>query len=511
MTEFSINDNKRIAKNTLFLYGRMLFTMLLSLYGSRLILNILGVEDFGIYNIVGGFVAIMSIISAGFSSASQRFISDSIGEGNSSKTHLTFLTILNIHFVFALILIVVGETVGFWFVNNYLVIPVDRLYAANFVYQCSLFTVIISLISIPYTSLIMSHEHLNIYAMVSVVESVLKLCGIIVLKYIRYDSLILYAIFLMLIAITIRLIYGVYCRTNFIESKYKLIVDKKIFKEILKYVSWAYLGNFAGIFKEQGMNVLINLFFGVTINAARAVSMQIYNAVNSLSVNIITAFSPQITKKYASGEKDKSLSLTMNSTRYSLYLLYFPILPIILETRTVLELWLGTVPEYSVIFVKLILVLCISRAIGQPTIMFYLAIGNIKKSQIISSIMVIVSIFLCYFVYKLGGTPESSVVISIVTEIVGYFIHLSLIKELVPFKIIPYLKTIYPKVLLVYATSLCLPLFIHYKLNEGFIRLLIIAFASFLSIATMVYFIGITKSEKQQLNTFIIKKIHRER
>lgn len=504
-------DNKKIAKNTIFLYGRLLFTMAISLYSSRLILDILGVTDFGIYNVVGGVVGIMSLLSAAFSNSAQRFISYRLGENNFQKLHITFLTILNIHFLFVILIIVFGETIGLWFINTKLVIPVERLTAANIVYQCSLLTVVIDLISIPYIALIMSHERLNFYAIIGILESILKLGGIILLYSLSYDSLSLYSLLLFLIAIIIRIIYGIYSKRNFEESKYKLLIDKIVFKEIWGYVSWAYLGNFAGILKEQGLNVIINIFFGVTVNAARAVSMQVYNAINGLSGNILTAINPQIVKSYAVGNISRSQSLTSSGTRYSIYLLTLISMPILIETSFLLHFWLTEVPGKSVIFVQLIIALCFSRVIQHPTAMLYLAVGKIKMAQIWSSIIVVVSIIACYFLFKLGFSPESSIWISIISETINFIVLLYLLNKEMPFNIFNFLKETFFRVSLVLIFSCILPLLLHNNFQEGLLRFLLVSFSSFFSTVCLVFFIGITKEERSIIRNYIWKKIKNEK
>ena len=310
-------NNKRIAKNTLMLYFRMLFSMLVSLYTSRVVLQVLGVEDYGIYNVVGGFVAMFSLLSRSLNVALQRFFAIEIGLGNNQRLASLFCTSINIFIIISVIVVVLGETIGMWFFYHYLNIPDDRFYVAMWVYQIMLISFIIGIISIPYSTLLMAHEYFNIYAYISILEVVFKLCAVIVLPYIPFDKLIIYSVLLLVISIVIRCIYAAYCSKHFQESKYKIFIDRGLLKEMFSFTSWNFLGSSALLFKEQGVNVIMNIFCGVVVNAARGIANQVFSAVYSFVYSFITAVNPQINKLYAQNNYSYLYDLIFKTSRFS--------------------------------------------------------------------------------------------------------------------------------------------------------------------------------------------------
>ena len=355
MSESSSN-NKRIAKNTLYLYFRTFFVMAVSIFTSRVVLETLGVEDFGIYNVVGGFVAMFSLLSGTLTAATQRFITYELGKEHPESNKI-FSVSLGIHLVLAVIILLVLESVGLWFLNYEMNISPDRLFAANWVFQCSVLTFCINLISIPYNASIIAHERMNVFAIISIFEVSAKLAVVYLLMAFNGDKLIVYAILLLVVAILLRLIYGAYCKRNFKECSFRLVKDKSAYIQMLSFSGWNFIGSTAGVLNTQGINLLINLFFGVTLNAARGVAEQINTAVNHFVMNFMTAINPQITKSFASGNFEYLNTLIVKGTKYSFFLFWFFCLPLMLEADFVLNLWLVEVPPYAPILLRYALVL----------------------------------------------------------------------------------------------------------------------------------------------------------
>ena len=327
------SNNKRIAKNTLLLYVRTLFIMLVTLYTSRVVLNTLGVTDYGIYNVVGGVVMMFSVISGSLSSSISRFITYELGHGDFDRLKRIFSTSINIQIGISLVILVLAELFGVWFLNTKMNIPAERLSAANWVLQCSLLSFIINLISVPYNACIIAHERMSAFAYISILEAVLKLAVVYMLLVSPYDKLVTYAILLVIVALLIRLTYGQYCRRHFEESRYQFVYDKPLVKEMTSFAGWSFFGNSAYMLNVQGVDMLINIFFGVTLNAARGVATQVQNAVMQFVNNFAVAVNPQITKSYAAGEREYMNKLVCRGARFSYFLLLIFVVPLVCEGR----------------------------------------------------------------------------------------------------------------------------------------------------------------------------------
>ena len=310
-------DNKRIAKNTIVLYIRMIVMMVVSFYTTRVILNALGVDDYGINNVVGSLVSMFSLISSSLSGSTSRFITFELGAGNKEKLRKTFITSVNINIILAIIVTIAIETIGVWFLNNKMVIPPDRLYAANWVLQCSVITFAIGLLSVPYNASIIAHEKMSAFAYMTIFDAVAKLCIAIAIDYYNGDRLILFAIISLIPTIVSQIIYYIYCKRNFEECRYKFLWDNKLFKEIGSYALWAYVGCTAGLMKDQGVNIAINLFCGPVVNAARGIAMQVNGIISRFISNFTIALNPQIIKEYAANNLQRMHKLVFTGTRFS--------------------------------------------------------------------------------------------------------------------------------------------------------------------------------------------------
>lgn len=506
-TDSQSNNSKRIAKNTLLLYFRMIFIMVITLYTSRVVLAALGVEDFGIYNVVGGVVAMFSVISGSLSAAISRFLTYELGRNDESKLKLIFSTSVNIQIALSLIILLLAETVGLWFLNVKMNIAPERMEAANWVFQCSIITFIINLISVPYNASIIAHEKMSAFAYVTVLEVVLKLLVVYLLLVSPIDKLQAYAILLMLVALIIRLVYQVYCKKKFAECAYHLIFDKAILKQMAAFAGWNFIGASAGVLRTQGVNVVINLFYGATVNAARGISVQVNSAVTSFASNFMTALNPQITKSYAAGDYNYMNKLLFQGARLSFYMLLFLSLPIIIEAETILTVWLKLVPEHAVGFVQLILIFAMCEAISGPLITAMLATGNIKKYQIIIGGTNLLNLPISYFLLKLFGFetfPEITMVVAIVLSVICLLERLWLMREMINLDSIGFLKTVVFNIIVVTVIAAIVPYQIHTFTKENIYLSLANIIICVLSSAIVIFFIGCSSQERK----FVLDKVN---
>lgn len=496
-TSSSSQKNRRIAKNTLMLYFRMILTMLVSLYTSRVILNTLGVEDYGIYNVVGGVVTMFAFFNSAMSSATQRFLSYEIGKGDFIQLRKTFNATQIIHIGISVFIFILAETVGLWFVKTYLVIPPERLEAAIWVYHFSVLSFMVSIIQVPYNATIIAHERMNVYAYVSIIEVLLKLLIVFMLTWITYDKLKLYGVLYFAVVFVIAAIYRIYTRKNFEETKFEVVRDKKLYKTLVSYSGWNLFGNIAGVAKGQGVNILLNMFFGPTVNAARGIAMQVQGAVNSFVGNFQMAVNPQIIKSYAADEKEYMASLVIRSSKFSFYLLYLLSLPIILEIDQILKLWLKTVPDYSSIFTILVLVIILIDCVSGPLMTTVQATGQIKLYQAVVGTLQFLVLPISYIFLKYGYKPEITLYVNIIISLIALCFRLFFVKKIIDFPILRFINEVIVINIVIVFLSLFVPLFLRYKMDEGIIRLFVIVFVSLLWNFLIIYIIGLKKTEKK--------------
>lgn len=492
-------NNKRIAKNTLILYIRMFFTMIVSLYTSRVILNALGVDDYGIYNAVGGFVAMFAVISNSLSAAISRFITFELGKGNKVRINKIFSTSVLIQLLIALCIVLFAITLGTWFLNTKMVIPDDRVYAANWVFYLSVLTFVVNLISVPYNACIIAHEQMKAFAYIGILEAVGRLCIAFAIMISPMDKLVFYALLMGLLAGGIRLLYGWYCKRHFEECHFRWVYDKELVKEIFGFAGWNFIGSASGILKDQGVNVLLNIFYGPSVNAARAVATQVSSAVTQFSTNFMTALNPQITKSYATNERQYTFSLICKGARLSFFLLLILSLPILIETKTILTLWLKIVPDYLVPFTRLVLISMLIGSLSQGMITLMLATGDIRKYQLVVGGVVLLDFPLSYIALKLGFSPTSVFVISLFIALVCLFLRLKMLKDMVDFPVKEFVKTVLLRVGGVFLLSLCLPLFITYFMPDSILRFFLNLFVCILTSVIIVWVIGCTTTERKML------------
>ena len=505
MSSQTSDNNKRIAKNTLLLYVRMILIMIISLFTSRVNLQSLGVEDFGIYNVVGGVVAMFSVISGTLATATSRFITFELGRGNNKKLSIVFSTSVTIQLILSIFIVVIAEIVGIWFLHNKMVIPEDRLYAATWVMHLSILTFAINLISVPYNAAIIAHEKMKAFAYVSLFEVVVKLLICYALFISPYDRLIVYGVLLFLLSCSIRIIYGIYCKRNFEECRYQFIFDKSLVKQISAYCGWNFVGSSAAILRDQGVNIALNLFCGPVVNAARGIAFQVNNAVNSFVSNFMTALNPQITKSYASGNLPYMTSLIFRGSRLAFFLLLVLALPILIETDYVLYLWLKDYPEHTANFIRLILIFAMSESLSHTLITSICATGKIKKLQITSGIIQLLNFPLSYIFLYIGFPPESTMIASIFLSQCCFGARLYIAHLQIGVSVSQYLRQVYLKILLVATLAFIFPLILHSLMNQSIIRFLGVALISILSSVVMIWFVGCTQSEKYYIKEKIKK------
>ena len=504
------SNNKRIAKNTLYLYFRTFFVMAVSIFTSRIVLETLGVEDFGIYNVVGGFVAMFSLLSGTLTAATQRFITFELAKEHSESNKI-FSVSLGIHVILAVIILLLLESVGLWFLNCKMNISPDRLVAANWVFQCSVLTFCINLISIPYNASIIAHERMNVFAIISIFEVSAKLAIVYLLMAFNGDKLIIYAVLLLVIAILLRLIYGVYCKRNFEECSFHFVKDKVAYIQMLSFSGWNFIGSTAGVLNTQGINLLINIFFGVTLNAARGVAEQINTAVNSFVMNFMTAINPQITKSFASGNFDYLNMLIVKGTKYSFFLFWLFCLPLMVEAEYVLSLWLVEVPPYAPILLRYALVYTSCQLLSQTLYTAMLATGNIKRYQIVVGSLAIMAFPIAYIFFKCGLPVEYGYVATIIMSIICLGVRLIMLRDMIPqFSISTYSKDGLLKILMIVLVSGSVLMFgIKYIeiFSSDLVKFLITCCTSFVISMGCIYALGITPAEKEKFLKFIKNKI----
>lgn len=502
--------NRRIAQNTVLLYVRTFFILIISLYTSRVVINTLGIEDYGIYNVVGGFVAMFSIISATLTGTTQRYLTFELGKVENEKSQEVFGAALNIHIGLALLLLLLLETIGLWFINVHLNIPSERLYATNWVYQCSLLTFLLNILSAPYNAAIIAHEKMGAFAYISLLEVVLKLMAVLLLAFSPFDQLIYYSILLLIVAFVIRIIYTVYCKKHFEETNYVFCKDKSLYKDMAGFAGMTFLGGLSNILSNQGVNILLNLFFGVTVNAARGISIQVQGAVTKFVMDFTTAINPQITKSYAANDIDRSLDLVYKGARFSFFLLLMLALPIIFKAPYILQLWLKQYPEFTVAFVVLTLILAMTEVLSTTLTTAILATGTIKNFCLWIGGLRILNLPICYVILKIGGLPADVFYELISMNIVLLFVRVIVVSKLTNTNGYLFVKNVVYRVAFVAMTATGGTYLINRICPDTFLGLLILTVLSFFTSTVLVYCLGLRKTERQAINQIVISKISKK-
>ena len=506
MPEFVENRGQRIAKNTLMLYVRMLALLLVGLYTSRVVLASLGETDFGIYNVVGGVVAMFSIISGSLNSAISRFITFEMGKGANAELNKVYSTAVTIQLILALVVIILAEPIGLWFIDNKMTIDPSRIPAARMVLHLSLLSFAINLMSVPQMASITAHEKMSAYAWIGILDGLMRLGVAFMIVHSPIDRLVYYALLMTLTVLIVRVCYGVYCRRHFRECRYKPVYDKILVKEMFSFAGWNFVGTTAGVLRDHGGNILVNLFYSPVVNAARGVALQLNNAIQGFVTNFMVAVNPQITKSYAAGEHDYMFSLLRKSSRMSYYLLFVLALPVIFNVDYLLGLWLKDVPGHSPLFVVLFLVLALSESFSNPIITAMLSTGNIRNYQLIVGGVLLMNLPISYAFLRAGAMPEVTVMVAIALSQICLFIRVYMLHKATGFPMGRFLRRVYVSALLkVTPIALILPVALKFIALEGFVGFLISFVVTFVSAVMAVVFVGLDKGERSQVYAMFSK------
>lgn len=506
------SSNKRLAKNTLILYIRMFITMMISLYTSRIVLNALGVDDYGLYNVIAGVVAMTSVFTAGMASATQRFLSYELGLKNREGISKIFSSCVEVHILLAFLLFVFAEVIGLWLLYNKLQIPDGRIDVAFWLLQFSLLSICISLITIPYSAFIISFEKMNIYAYISIFDAICKLIIAFLVSQVSCDKLLLYGLLLSQITVLNLIIYYIYCKLKHPETHFSLIWDKAIIKRIFSFTSWTILGQGGMVIAIQGTNILMNIFHTVAANASLGIANQVNSAIKGLSGNFFTAFQPQITKSYAVGDYSHVIRLTNSASKMSFFLIYIVSLPIILNIGFLLKIWLGIVPQYADLFCIIIVVSTMFDVIGNPFWVCVYASGKIKKMQVFSFCIFILELLLFGVACCIGLSPY----IALLVKIIGAILLLCIrVKEgvaiLQDYKINSFFSDIVFPILITTFVSTILGLGVKMIMNDDLLLNVISIFLIVILSAIVAYFLGLTKHERSYTRMIIKEKIRRKK
>ena len=496
MTDTSAN-NKRIAKNTLLLYFRMLFLMAVSLYTSRVVLNALGVEDFGIYNVVGGVVAMFSMLSGSLSSAITRFITYELGTGNRENLKKIFSSAVTIQAGLAVLFILIAEAAGVWFLNVKMNIPDARMAAANWVFQLSVLTFAVNLISVPYNASIIAHERMSAFAYISILEATGKLGIAFLIVISPIDKLVFYAVLMCMVALAVRVAYGAYCKRHFEECTYRFIFDRDLLKRMFGFAGWNFIGAASAVLRDQGGNIVINLFCGSAVNAARGIAFQVNTAVHGFVTNFMTALNPQITKSYAVQNYAHMHSLIYSSSKFTFYLLLLVSLPIILETNYILHLWLGTYPDCTGAFVRLILCITIIDSMTNPLGVAVSATGKVKVYQGVLGGVLLSILPVSYIFLKLGGNPVTVFVVHLNIVVIAFLIRLLIIRPLIRLSLYDYGKrVVLPCVSVAVASLILLVTMKKLLMLGGTAAFFAVCLSSAFCVPVIAYEFGLSVSER---------------
>lgn len=477
----------------------MLLTLGVTLYTSRVVLHELGIEDYGIYNVVGGVVTLFSFLSGAMSSATQRFFSFEIGRNDIPQLHNVFKMSFNIYVLIIVVVIIFAETLGLWFLNSQLVIPPERLDAANWVFQCAIFSFCCTIMGVPYNACIIAYEKMSAFAYISIVDVFLKLGIVFLLEMNWGDRLEVYAILTALVSFIIWCCYYLYARRSFAVSRYQFFWDTKMFKTLFSYTSWNLFGNLAAVMSNQGVNILLNIFFGSTVNAARGIAFQVNSAIVGFVSSLQMSINPQIIKSYAANNHKYMQQLVFAGARYSFFLLYFISLPFLLQTEYVLKVWLNIVPEYAVIFSRLILIDALVTSLSGTLMASVQATGRIKKYQIIVGGILLLNLPLSYFLLRNNAEPQAVFVLTILLSFFALLSRLILLKKITGLSIVDFLVNVLFKSSVVVIVSISPFFILEISNKDAFLDFFITTIMALFFVLISVFFLGLNSSERDFL------------
>jgi O-antigen/teichoic acid export membrane protein len=489
------------------LYFRMLLIMAVSLFTVRVVLKTLGIVDYGIYNVVGGIVVMFSFFSNTMASASQRFFAFELGRNDIPQLKKTFSLTITIYAIIAVIVLLLAETIGLWFLNTQMVIPAERMEAANWIYQFTVLSFLVTIITIPYNAAIIARENMKVYAYVSIVEVVLKLLIVYILVYFSYDKLKLYACLMFFVTCIVTFIYRTICKRKYDECRFQFYWDKGLFYTLMGYSGWNLFGAVAGILNNQGINILLNIFFGPIVNAARAIAYRVNDAVNQFVMNFSTAVRPQITKYYASEEKEKMMKLVYQSSKFSYFLLFLLSMPVLLETNFIFKIWLKETPQYVVLFTRLVIITAMIDSLSYPLMAAAQATGKIKLYQSVVGGTMLLNLPVSYCFLKMGFLPQITMYVAIAFSVICFFLRLYLLKGMVDLSIRDYFNKVLIVILSISLIAYIIPFLITISMNECFRRFIFVSVIGLIISAGAIYLIGLTKNEKHYILQIIRNRL----
>lgn len=507
-----LHGNQQIIQNSLYMYLRMGMMTIISLYTSRIVLEQLGVIDYGIYNVVGCIVSMFNFINGAMTNAVQRYLSFEIGKKNFKQANHIFCVAFISHCIIAVLITIIIEAIGPWFIITYMTIPAERIEAAHWVLQCSIFTTIFSIIQVPYNAILISKERMKIYAYFSIIEAILKLIIVYMLLIENLDKLKLYAVLQMIVTIGILISYRIYCTCKFHEAKFHFVRDKKTLKELTNFACWNVLEELAWGLTSQGVNIIINIFCGPSVNAARGLANQVNVIVNRFVQNFQIAVNPQLIKMYATGQITEMKTLLFRSSRFSYYLLFLLSLPLICEMQFILNFWLYKVPEYTIRFCQLVLIGSLVNTFSKLLAQVARAYGKIHKHQLCISSVLTLNFILSYISLRLGYSPIMTYIIAISIQTINLIIRLYFIKSIINFSIKKFLQKVILPCMKVSFLSMIMPIIFIHVVNEGIIRFCFSCLISLIAVTCTTYIIGMDTNEhnyiKKQIRTILQKCIY---
>lgn len=505
-----MTSHKTIVRNTAYLYVRQLIVMAVSIYTSRAILEVLGVSNYGIYNVVGGIVTMMSFLNGSLGASSSRFLTYELGKGNQDKLDNIFSASLNLHICVALLVLILGETIGLWFFYEKLVIPSDRVFAAFWVYQFSIITTMVNFTQVPYNASIIAHENMSIYAYVGLYEAVSKLAIVYLLLISPIDKLIFYGLLIMLNSVGIQFFYRFYTTKRYKECHFRLVKDRELYKKLLSYSGWDLFGGLAIISQGQGINILLNIFFGPVVNAARAIALQIQNAVSLFVNNFLTAVRPQVVKSHAEDDDKRMLYLTFTSAKFAYLLMLALVLPVCYEINFILNIWLGKeCPDNTAIFAVIILITYLMETFHSASLMSYHAIGKIKLGNIVGGSMMIMALPISYIALKLSAPAYSVFVVLFFVNLTQMFWGWIIVHRYVKFSYHNLIKTVYMPTMAITIISIIPPTLIVSNMSDGWLRFLVLFISTELILLLSVFYLGMSKQNRSKALNLIHEKIHK--
>lgn len=499
-------NNKRIAKNTILLSIRMVFVLCLGLYTTRVTLKALGIDDFGIYNVVCGFVSMFTFLNTSMSNGIQRFFNFEFGKNGVDGARRVYITSLVVQTLLLVVVVLLAETFGLWYLHNKMVIPPERFVAAQWIFQFSVLSFVFVIMQVPYNASIMAHEHMNYYAFISILDAVLKLVIVLFIPYAETDKLILYGLLLASISLLDFILAFTYSRTHFEEIRIRPLFDKGLFKSMLSFSGWNIFGTFSGMMREQGLNMILNLFFGPVVNAARGVAYQVSSGLQGFVANVSTAIRPQIVQSYAQENTSRTIKLMYSLSKVSVSVLYILAYPILLEIDYILSVWLGgDVPKYTSSFVVIVVLIAFLNNMNSAVSAVVHATGRMKIYQVVTSLITLLSLPVSYFALRMGCNPDSVFWISFIFTLLMQIASLLILRSLISFSLKIYVKKVLYPFILVVISSFAIPLIPHCILGNGGVRFLLVFCLAVVFSSISFYLIGLDKKEKALINSILLK------